>query len=267
MGSIEFRGVSKRFQRDRNHAYDALRDVDLAIGDGEIVAIVGPSGCGKTTLLNVAASLLEPTTGDVLVDGKPVSRPGRDRGVVFQQDAIFMWRTVQRNVEYGLELQGLPKRERAERAAHWLSVVGLERFAAFYPKELSGGMKKRCQIATVLANEPEVLLMDEPYGALDYPTKCQLQDELLRILAERPKTVLFVTHDIEEALYLADRIVAMRDGAISEIHPVPFERPRTADMRLSAEFAGAKSQLWELLAAPEPSLDAARPEYVATDGR
>jgi NitT/TauT family transport system ATP-binding protein len=267
MGVIEFRGVSKRFQRGRSDAFDALRGIDLAVDDGEFVAIVGPSGCGKTTLLNVAASLIEPTQGQVLLDGNPVTRPGRDRGVVFQQDAIFMWRTVQRNVEYGLEVQGLPKRERAERAERWMSVVGLERFASFYPKELSGGMKKRCQIAAVLANEPEVLLMDEPYGALDYPTKTQLQEELQRILAERPRTVMFVTHDIEEALFLADRIVAMRDGAITEIHTVPFERPRTSSLRLSAEFAREKSRLWDLLSGSGTPNGAVAASRVAVDGR
>ena len=147
-----------------------------------------------------------------------------------------MWRTVRRNVEYGLEIQGISKNKRKEIALKWLRLVGLEEFADFWPKELSGGMKKRCQVAVVLANEPRVLFMDEPYGALDYSTKCELQHELLRVLSEQPKTVFFVTHDIEEAVFLADRVMVMDKGTISDIHDIPFDRPRTQQHRFSSEF-------------------------------
>jgi NitT/TauT family transport system ATP-binding protein len=154
---------------------------------------------------------------------------------------------VRRNVEYGLEVQRLPAAERRERADRYLRLVGLSDFAELYPKELSGGMKKRCQIATVLANNPEVLLMDEPFGALDYPTKCQLQEELLRILAREPKTTVFVTHDIEEAVFLADRIVVMGRGVIRRIISVPFPRPRPSALRIDEVFSRYKAELWELL--------------------
>ncbi len=233
--NISVSGLSKRFDRGKE-TFVALDNVNLSIDDNEFVAVVGTSGCGKTTLLNIVSGLSSPTSGRVLVNGEAVNGPGRERGVVFQQDALFMWRTVRRNVEYGLEIQGIPKNERKEIALNWLRLVGLEEFADFWPKELSGGMKKRCQVAVVLANEPRVLFMDEPYGALDYSTKCELQHELLRVLSEQPRTVFFVTHDIEEAVFLADRIVVMDKGTISNIHDVPFERPRTREHRFSSEF-------------------------------
>ena len=233
--NIAVSGLSKRFHRGKE-TFVALDNVSFSIDDNEFVAVVGTSGCGKTTLLNVVSGLSTPTSGQVMVNGEAVNGPGRERGVVFQQDALFMWRSVRRNVEYGLEIQGIPKNERKEIALKWLRLVGLEEFADFWPKELSGGMKKRCQVAVVLANEPRVLFMDEPYGALDYSTKCELQHELLRVLSEQPKTVLFVTHDIEEAVFLADRIVVMDKGTISNIHDVPFDRPRTQEHRFSSEF-------------------------------
>jgi NitT/TauT family transport system ATP-binding protein len=253
MAQIDLSEVSMTFRRGRKQEFSALGDVTFSVEDGELIAIVGPSGCGKTTLLNVVAGLLEPSSGQILLDGRPVKGPGRDRGVVFQQDTLFLWRTVVRNVEYGLETRGIPKQARRERALHWLGIVGLERFADFFPKELSGGMKKRCQIAAVLANEPEVLLMDEPYGALDYPTKCQLQAELLRILGDAPKTTLFVTHDIEEALFLADRIVLMGGGEVKQIYTVPFVKPRSSSLRLTVDFASAKSELWSYIGGTEES--------------
>ena len=233
--NISVAGLSKHFHRGKE-TFVALDNVSLSIDDNEFVAVVGTSGCGKTTLLNIVSGLSSPTSGQVFVNGEAVNGPGRERGVVFQQDALFMWRSVRRNVEYGLEVQGIPRNERKEIALKWLRLVGLEAFADFWPKELSGGMKKRCQVAVVLANEPRALFMDEPYGALDYSTKCELQHELLRVLSEQPKTVFFVTHDIEEAVFLADRIVVMDQGKISNIHDVPFERPRTQQHRFSKEF-------------------------------
>ena len=246
MAEISIRGLRKVHTTERGSLITALGGVDLEVADGELVAVVGPSGCGKTTLLSQIAGLQDPSSGDILVGGRPVHGPGRDRGVVFQADAIF-WRSVRKNVEYGLEVQGLPRAAREQRATQYLRLVGLERYADLYPKELSGGMKKRCQIATVLANNPDVLLMDEPFGALDYPTKCQLQEELLRILGREPKTTVFVTHDIEEALFLADRIVVMGSGTIERIVPVPFARPRANDLRVSLEFSTLKARLWEEL--------------------
>jgi NitT/TauT family transport system ATP-binding protein len=244
---ISVEDVTNVLRTERGAEITALAGVSLEIRDGELVAIVGPSGCGKTTLLNLIAGLRSPTTGDILLDGHPVRKPGRDRGVVFQADAIFLWRTVRKNVEYGLEIQRMDRSERHKRSSHYLRLVGLEKFADLYPKELSGGMKKRCQIATVLANNPEVLLMDEPYGALDYPTKCQLQEELLGILEREPKTTLFVTHDIEEALFLADRVVTMGPGTIERIIDVPFPRPRNSDLRVSSEFTELKAELWSMM--------------------
>ena len=245
MASISVTDLRKVHVTASGNRIAALDGVSLDIADGEFVAVVGPSGCGKTTLLSQIAGLQRPTSGQVRVADRPVEGPGRDRGVVFQADAIFLWRTVRRNVEYGLEIQGLPKPARHDRATEYLRLVGLERYADLYPKELSGGMKKRCQIATVLANSPEVLLMDEPFGALDYPTKCKLQEELLRILASKPKTTLFVTHDIEEALFLADRIVVMEHGRIRHVVPVPFPRPRRSELRVSQPFTELKAGLWQ----------------------
>jgi NitT/TauT family transport system ATP-binding protein len=244
---ISVRGVTKTLRTERGVEIVALSGIDLDISNGEFIAIVGPSGCGKTTLLNQLAGLAAPTTGQILLRGQPVHGPGRDRGMVFQADALFFWRTVRRNIEYGLEVQGLSRLERHERANYYLKLVGLAKFADLYPKELSGGMKKRCQIATVLANNPEVLLMDEPFGALDYPTKCQLQEELLRILSREPKATVFVTHDIEEAVFLADRVIAMGRGFIRRIFDIPFQRPRPSELRVSPEFSLLKAELWELL--------------------
>jgi NitT/TauT family transport system ATP-binding protein len=269
MATISIRGLRKVHTTERGSQITALGGVDLEVADGELVAVVGPSGCGKTTLLSQIAGLQDPTSGEILVGGRPVHGPGRDRGVVFQADAIFLWRSVRRNVEYGLEIQGMPRAAREQRANEYLRLVGLERYADLYPKELSGGMKKRCQIATVLANNPDVLLMDEPFGALDYPTKCQLQEELLRILGREPKTTIFVTHDIEEALFLADRVVVMGSGSIARIVPVPFPRPRRSDLRVAFDFSALKAQLWEemegraragaTIAAAERSHEAAGP--------
>jgi ABC-type nitrate/sulfonate/bicarbonate transport system ATPase subunit len=247
MARIEIRQLSKIFQTQAGDRFTALKDVQLNIENGEFLVVVGPSGGGKTTLLNLIAGLLRPSGGSIILNGKAIQGPGRDRGVVFQQDSVFMWRTVIRNVEYGLEMAHLPKAERRERALHYLRMVGLEKFANFYPKELSGGMKKRVQIATVFANDPEVLLMDEPFGALDYPTKCALQEELHQILNQEPKTTVFVTHDIEEAIYLGDRIVCMKHAHLSDEFIVPFSRRRANEIRVSTEFTDLKRQIWNHL--------------------
>ncbi len=244
---IALRKVSKEFRTADRGTFVALREIEAEIGDGEFVALIGPSGGGKTTLLNVVAGLTPPTGGQVLVDGRPVRRPGPDRGVVFQQDALFMWRRVIKNVEYGLEIRNVPKDQRQQTAMDYLRMVGLEKFADFYPKQLSGGMKKRVQIATVFANNPEVLLMDEPFGALDYPTKVDLQEQLLTLWARDAKTSLFVTHDMEEALFLADRVFVLVDGKLETILNVPFGRPRAHDLRMSQDFHALKLQLWNYM--------------------
>ena len=245
---LELSHVGKVFKTERGDAYTALDDVNLAVQDGEFVCVIGPSGSGKTTLLSVMAGLTPATSGEVLVDGKPVRGPGRDRGVVFQQDSIFPWRTVLRNVEYGLEMAKVPKDERRRIAREHLKMVNLDQFEHFYPKELSGGMKKRAVIATVFANNPEVLLMDEPFGSLDYGTKTELQRELLGIWMRERKTTVFITHDVEEAVFLADRIVVMKLGRKTAEIEVLLPRPRTEELRLSEELARLRHRVAGLLA-------------------
>ena len=239
--------VQLAYRRHRRADLEVFRDISFTIADGEFVAIIGPSGCGKTTMLNLIAGLLEPTGGQVRCSGAPVAGPGRDRGVIFQSDPIFLWRTVRKNVAYGLEVQKLPRREREERIDHYLELVGLQDFGDFYPRELSGGMKKRVAIATVLANQPEVLLLDEPFGSLDYPTRIGLQDELLSIWDREHTTSVFVTHDLEEAVYLSDRILVIVAGELVEEVRVPFPRPRDPELRISPELQAMKAQLWKYL--------------------
>lgn len=244
---IRLEGVRKTYQTEQGTPLEVLREVDGEIYDQEFVSLIGPSGCGKTTLLNLIAGLTPQSAGRILLDGKPITGPGRDRGVVFQQDAILPWRTVLRNVEYGLELRGEDPARRREVALSFLRMVGLEKFSDFYPKELSGGMKKRVALAAVFANNPEVLLMDEPFGSLDYPTKLSLQRELMTIWEREKKTTVFVTHDLEEALVLSDRVLALAQGTIESIFEIPFPRPRTDELRVSTEFQEMKKLLWKYL--------------------
>jgi NitT/TauT family transport system ATP-binding protein len=249
---IRVEGVGKSFRTERGGRIDVLRDVTVDVYAGEFVSLIGPSGSGKTTLLNLIAGLVPPSAGRIEVDGIAVSGPGRDRGVVFQQDAILPWRSVLRNVEYGLELRGEPRASRRAVARRFLRMVGLERFEDFYPKELSGGMKKRVALAAVFANSPEVLLMDEPFGSLDYPSKLALQRELLAMWEAERKTTVFVTHDLEEALFLSDRVFALQHGAIDAIVTVPFPRPRGDDLRTEEPFQAMKRRLWKYLGAGDP---------------
>jgi len=249
---IRIEGLSKTFLTEQGRRLDVLRGVTAEIYAHEFVALIGPSGSGKTTLLNLVAGLTLPSAGQIFVDDRAVLGPGRERGVVFQQDAILPWRSVIRNVEYGLELRGESRATRRQVAERFLRVVGLERFSDFYPKELSGGMKKRVALAAVFANSPEVLLMDEPFGSLDYPTKLTLQRELLRIWEGERKTTLFVTHDLEEALFLADRVFALNEGTIESIVDVPFPRPRLDELRVAPEFQDMKRKLWKYLGSDEP---------------
>jgi NitT/TauT family transport system ATP-binding protein len=246
---IHLEALAQTYRTERGGRLEVLRDVTADVYEREFVSLIGPSGSGKTTLLNLVAGLILPSSGRILVDGRPVAGPGRDRGVVFQQDAILPWRSVLRNVEYGLELRGEDQAARRAVARRFLRLVGLERFEDLYPKELSGGMKKRVALAAVFANNPEVLLMDEPFGSLDYPSKLALQRELLRVWEAERKTTLFVTHDLEEALFLSDRIFALSGGTIETIVSVPFPRPRADELRTTPGFQDMKRQLWKYLGA------------------
>jgi NitT/TauT family transport system ATP-binding protein len=260
---IEIRNVSRLFEARQSEAgkgsgptkaFAALTGIDLEVYDGEFLVLVGPSGCGKSTLLDLLAGLSLPSEGKILVDGKPISGPGLDRAIVFQQYALFPWRTAQANVEFGLEaLQGgarLKKTERRARAREFLALVGLQDFANHYPHELSGGMKQRVAIARSLAYEPDVLLMDEPFAALDAQTRESLQDELLRIWEQTKKTIVFITHSIDEAVYLGQRVAVMtsQPGRIKAILPVPrFSVVEGEDIRSDPEFVGARHEIWRLL--------------------
>jgi NitT/TauT family transport system ATP-binding protein len=214
----------------------AIDGFNLEVREGEFICILGPSGCGKTTFLRIVAGLETPTSGEVLLNGKPITGPGSDRGMVFQEFALFPWRTVRRNVEFGLEIRKVEKDERRRTAQKYIDLVGLNGFEEYHPYQLSGGMKQRVGIARALANEPAVLLMDEPFGALDAQTRNMMQKELLRIWEETKKTVIFITHSVDEAVYLADRIAVMttRPGMVRECFTVPWQRPRD---RASVEFA------------------------------
>lgn len=242
---ISFRDVVRTYPV-KNGTFTALGGVTLDIEEREFVTVVGPSGCGKSTLLGMAAGLVEPSAGEVSVDGRPVTGPGPDRGVIFQQYALFPWLTVRRNVEFGLRLTSMPAKERRARADHAIELVGLSDFADALPKTLSGGMKQRCAIARAYAVDPEVLLMDEPFGALDALTRVQLQDRLLDTWAKERRTVMFVTHDVEEAVYLAQRVVVMaaRPGRVHTVIDVDLPYPRTEEIRLSPEFAALRNQVW-----------------------
>jgi NitT/TauT family transport system ATP-binding protein len=252
---IGVRNLNKVFPLGSSQ-FAALTDVDLDVADGEFVTVVGPSGCGKSTLMNIVAGLEEQTSGNVLVDGKPISGPNPERGVIFQQYALFPWLTVRKNVEFGLQIAGVKGAERRERAQHFIDLVGLGVHADQLPKALSGGMKQRCAIARAYAVNPKLLLMDEPFGALDALTRVNLQDQLLDTWEREKRTVLFVTHDVEEAVYLASRVVVMaaRPGRIAEIIDVDIPYPRTEETRLSPEFTEIKNRVWRAVYhQPQPS--------------
>src|SRR5687768_4557553 len=225
---ISIEGLSKTFDTQRNRPYLAITDIDLKVGDGEFVSILGPSGCGKSTLLYIVGGFVPPSTGVTLVDNKPVTGPGPDRGPVFQEFALFPWKTVLGNVMYGLVEQGIPKAEALARARVLIDMVHLKGYENFYPKELSGGMKQRVAIARTLAYGPSMLLMDEPFGALDAHTRTGMQHELLEIWERDRKTVLFVTHSVEEAVFLSDRVVVLTSspGRIQAVVDIDLPRPR-----------------------------------------
>lgn len=242
---IQIRDVRKVFDLGKER-FVALGGVSLDLVDNEFVTVVGPSGCGKSTLMNILAGLEEPTSGTALVDGKPVNGPSPERGVIFQQYALFPWLTVRKNVEFGLKNAGVPAGERRERAQHFIDMVGLTDFADALPKMLSGGMKQRCAIARAYAMNPKILLMDEPFGALDALTRVRMQEHLLQTWEQEKRTVMFITHDVDEAVYLANRVVVMaaRPGRIHKIIDVNLPYPRTEEVRLSPEFAELRNEIW-----------------------
>ncbi|HEU4674231.1 MAG TPA: ABC transporter ATP-binding protein [Candidatus Limnocylindrales bacterium] len=242
-----YRKIGKHGQADLVHA---LRDVNLTVGEGEFVSLLGPSGCGKTTLLKALDGLVPYDSGQIRVSGRPISGPGRDRAFVFQNFALFPWRTVLGNVVFPLESAGKPKREREETARRFIDMVGLTAFIDHHPHELSGGMQQRVGIARALAVNPEILLMDEPFGALDAQTRELMQIELLRIWDQTRKTVVFVTHSVDEAIFLSGRIAVFsaHPGTIVDILEVPFPYPRTdGNVKLDPKFAELRFTIWEML--------------------
>ncbi|MEG7358858.1 ABC transporter ATP-binding protein [Pseudomonas citronellolis] len=241
--------VSLRYRPPEGGTFAALEKVSFEVPDQQFAVIVGPSGCGKSSLLYLTAGLSEPTEGDIYVGGQRVDGPGADRGMVFQSYTLFPWLTVRENVEFGLKRRGLPAAERKEIVDYYLNEVGLANFAGNYPKQLSGGMMQRVAIARALANDPQILLMDEPFGALDSQTRMQMQKLLLRVWDHSKKTVVFVTHDIDEAILLGDRVYVMgaRPGRIKRILDVPIERPRSLDMVMDRQFIEMKREILGLL--------------------
>lgn len=246
MSGVTLSDVTKVFAKEGAEVTTALSGVNLEIRNKEIVCLVGPSGCGKTTLLRIIAGLEQATSGKVMIDGEVIESPDPKRGMVFQEYSLFPWRTVLDNIAFGLEMQGIDKAARNAAADRYLTLVGLEQFRNSYPYELSGGMRQRVAIARALANEPEVLLMDEPFGALDAQTRNRMQKELLAIWEKTKKTIVFVTHSVDEAVYLADRIVVLsqRPGKVREIVEVPWDRPRD---RTSTEFATVRRHVLKLI--------------------
>ena len=248
MSQIQVQGLRHLYRPKRGNPVLALEDVDLEVREQEFLALLGPSGCGKSTLLYLMGGFLPVEQGQILVEGAPVKGPGPDRGIVFQHFALFPWKTVLQNVLYGLERQSIPKAEREDRARAMLKLVGLAGFENNYPSQLSGGMKQRAAIARTLAIDPKILLMDEPFGALDAQTRHLMQTELLAIWRRSPKTVIFVTHDVQEAVYLAERIVVMsaRPGRIKTIVDVGFDKA-DPDLTRTREFAEMSDHIWSLV--------------------
>jgi NitT/TauT family transport system ATP-binding protein len=245
---LEIEELGKKFD-DVRGPITVLDNVDFTVRRREFVSVIGPSGCGKSTLVRVLAGLEEPTLGEVRLKGFPVTGPGADRGMVFEGDTLFPWLNVKQNVMFGLKMKGMKSRQAEEKAMSWLQMVGLERFAEDYPAQLSAGTKQRVAIARALASEPRVLLMDEPFGALDAQTRSKMQAHLLDIWASVDVTILFITHDLDEAIYLSDRIVVLGayPGRVLEIIDVPVERPRSEGHFLSGHFLATKRRLEDLI--------------------
>ncbi|WP_221774054.1 ABC transporter ATP-binding protein [Novosphingobium flavum] len=263
---LSLKGVCKSFRLRGTGAdgqeqfINVLRNVNFDVRQGEIVSIIGESGCGKTTLLRIVQGLIRLDSGAIEVDGVPVKKPGRDRGFVFQQASLLPWRTARQNIEFGLELQNLTRAQRAQRANELLALVGLSHAADQLPHQLSGGMQQRIGLARAMAINPEILLMDEPFSALDAQTREVLQAELLRIQAETHKTTLFVTHDLDEAIYLSNRVVvlAAKPGRVKKIIDIPFRHPRPElpELRGDPLFQDIRAEMWELIRTPAPAVAA-----------
>jgi NitT/TauT family transport system ATP-binding protein len=245
---LEVRHLEKIFTAGKRETV-ALHDINFSTYRREFLCVVGPSGCGKSTLVRILAGLEEQTAGEVLLEGKPVEGPGSDRGMVFQGYTLFPWLTVKKNVMFGLEINGYGAGDAERQALQWLQLVGLEKFQNAYPHQLSGGMKQRVAIVRALANQPRILLMDEPFGALDAQTRCRMQAHLLEIWRKIDITIVFITHDLEEAIFLADRILVLsaHPGEVQELIEVPVPRPRSASQFVMPEFLATKARLEELI--------------------
>lgn len=245
----------------------ALEGIDFAVHRREFVSVIGPSGCGKSTLIRILAGLETPTSGEVLLDDHAVTGPGPDRGMVFQGYTLFPWLTVKGNVMFGLKIAGCGQTQADSEARQWIELVGLSRFENSYPHQLSGGMKQRVAIARALANQPRILLMDEPFGALDAQTRAQMQAYLLQIWRNVDVTILFITHDLDEAVYLSDRILVLKahPGRVDEVIEVPVPRPRTADQCLTPEFITTRHHIEELIHPPGENLVDALPMIRMTE--
>jgi NitT/TauT family transport system ATP-binding protein len=248
---VEARDVTVEYERSKGKsALVALEDFNIGISEGEFLTIVGPSGCGKSTFLNLVAGLWFPAAGEVLVDGKPVTGPAQDRAVVFQEYALMPWRTVVGNVRFGLEMQRRIDQSTDDKIAHYIELVGLTGFEDSYPRELSGGMRQRVGLARALATEPRIMLMDEPFAAVDALTREVMQDELAQIMEKTGQTIIFITHSVDEAITLGDRIVVVsnRPGRVKEIIPVTIPRPRSGrKIRHLPEYGDIRDRIWELL--------------------
>ncbi len=249
MGKLRIDNVLLRFTPRMGHPVTALDRISLEVDENEFSVIVGPSGCGKSSLLRLVAGLIQPTAGAIYLDGKLVTKPGKDRGMVFQSYTLFPWLTVQDNLEFGLKIGGMAADERAAVARRFIAEVGLEGFERAYPKQLSGGMMQRVALARALANDPDILLMDEPFGALDSQTRSLMQELLLKIWEHSHKTVLFITHDIDEAIRLGDRVYVMtaRPGRIKEEVAIDISRPRSVDVLTADEFIAIKRRIMTLI--------------------
>jgi NitT/TauT family transport system ATP-binding protein len=246
---IEIQDIGRSFRTRDGGTFKALEDVSFSVQDKEFFSIIGPSGCGKTTLLKMAAGLARPTSGQILIDGQAVTGPGDDRAMVFQQFVLLPWADVLTNVGFGLEMRGMSRKESREAARPFLERVGLTRFSEHYPHELSGGMQQRVGLARALAVAPDILLMDEPFGALDAQTRQLMQEDLMRLWDSEQKTVIFVTHSMEEAAYLSDRVLVMdtHPGRVREILDVPLPRPRDESVRRSSTFSDLTAHMWHEL--------------------
>ena len=257
MSSVSIQAVSRVFETAKGQRTQALVPVDFEVRDNDFVTILGPSGCGKSTLLRIVAGLDHATSGRVLLDGVPVEGPGADRGMVFQSYTLFPWLTIEQNIRFGLRERGMPEAQQKERAAYFIAKVGLRGFEQHFPKQLSGGMQQRTAIARALANDPKILLMDEPFGALDNQTRVLMQELLLGIWEAERKTVLFVTHDIDEAIFMANRVAVFsaRPGRIKPELAVDLPHPRHYTIKTSPEFMDLKARLTEEIRAESMAAD------------